>query len=214
MFKVNKYTKVYYQITSRAQLEQRLKGNGIYYEKHHIIPRSLGGVNSKGNIALLSPKEHYVCHLLLTKMVDGLDKQEMSYALWNISNNGGNKNQHRHKLTARAYNTVRQIYAQNTRKEWSQEYKDRMKDVWKKSLVKHYGEDNTEFKGYYHTPWGRFVTRKEAVLTTPYKGLSTVRIRYACKNNENVVLRRKPISIPQDWVGKTYKEIGFWFEPK
>lgn len=40
------YEKTYYQIVSKAQNEQntglRKRYNGTYYEKHHIIPKSLG----------------------------------------------------------------------------------------------------------------------------------------------------------------------------
>lgn len=39
-----------------------------YYEVHHILPRSLGGKNNSENLVRLTPKEHYTCHLLLTKM--------------------------------------------------------------------------------------------------------------------------------------------------
>lgn len=41
---------------------------GIYYEKHHIIPRCMGGTDNKSNIAKLTPEEHYVAHQLLVKM--------------------------------------------------------------------------------------------------------------------------------------------------
>jgi len=39
-----------------------------YVEKHHIIPRSLGGIDDADNIVKLTAREHFVCHLLLTKM--------------------------------------------------------------------------------------------------------------------------------------------------
>lgn len=39
-----------------------------YKECHHIIPRSLGGNNNDENLVNLSAKEHFVCHLLLTKI--------------------------------------------------------------------------------------------------------------------------------------------------
>jgi len=41
-----------------------------YTEKHHIIPRSLGGNNDKENIVYLTAREHYVCHLLLMKIYE------------------------------------------------------------------------------------------------------------------------------------------------
>lgn len=43
-------------------------GNDAYFERHHIIPKSLGGSDQKNNIVRLTPKEHYICHLLLLKM--------------------------------------------------------------------------------------------------------------------------------------------------
>ena len=43
-------------------------GTHEYTENHHIIPRCLGGSDSKENIVKLSAKEHFICHLLLTKM--------------------------------------------------------------------------------------------------------------------------------------------------
>jgi hypothetical protein len=41
-----------------------------YTEKHHIIPRSLGGSDEKDNLVKLTAKEHFICHLLLTKMYE------------------------------------------------------------------------------------------------------------------------------------------------
>lgn len=39
-----------------------------YAEKHHILPRSLGGGNTKENIVSLTAREHFICHFLLAKM--------------------------------------------------------------------------------------------------------------------------------------------------
>jgi hypothetical protein len=59
-------------------------------EAHHIIPKSLGGSNSEGNIAYLTPREHFISHALLTKMVeDKRDKISMAFAFikMKVSNN-------------------------------------------------------------------------------------------------------------------------------
>jgi hypothetical protein len=40
-------------------------------EKHHIIPRSLGGKDSENNIIILTPREHYIAHLILWKAYGG-----------------------------------------------------------------------------------------------------------------------------------------------
>lgn len=39
-----------------------------YVEKHHILPRCLGGTDAKENIAILTPEEHFLAHQLLTKI--------------------------------------------------------------------------------------------------------------------------------------------------
>lgn len=70
MFKDNKYTKIYYKIILRAMKENRSKNKEIYFEKHHIIPKCLGGTDDKENLILLTAREHFLCHLLLTKMND------------------------------------------------------------------------------------------------------------------------------------------------
>lgn len=58
------YKKIYDNIVDRAK--KRILNE--YGEKHHIIPRCLGGDNSSGNIVKLSFREHFICHWLLCKM--------------------------------------------------------------------------------------------------------------------------------------------------
>ena len=48
----NKYTNYYYSIVDRAKA--RTLSPEIYSEKHHIVPKSLGGDNSKNNLAKLT----------------------------------------------------------------------------------------------------------------------------------------------------------------
>lgn len=74
MFNASKYTKIYFQIIEKAIRSNRVKlsitsPNYIYYEEHHIVPKSVGGSNKKDNLVLLLPREHFICHWLLTKMV-------------------------------------------------------------------------------------------------------------------------------------------------
>lgn len=67
MFKENKYTRWYYSIIEKAK-NRDLKEE--YFENHHTIPKCLGGVNDKSNLVKLLAREHFICHLLLTKMHD------------------------------------------------------------------------------------------------------------------------------------------------
>lgn len=73
----NKYTKCYFSIINRA----KTRVLECYNEKHHIIPKSLGGNNSKDNIVSLTAREHFICHWLLTKMMnEGKERWKMLYA--------------------------------------------------------------------------------------------------------------------------------------
>lgn len=49
-------------------------------ERHHVLPRSLGGTNKKTNITRLTAREHFICHLLLTKFTTGEAKKKMIFA--------------------------------------------------------------------------------------------------------------------------------------
>jgi hypothetical protein len=67
IFIKNKYYNWYYGIIQNAKSQQRVKATTQYYEKHHILPQSLGGDNKKDNLVLLSAREHFICHYLLCK---------------------------------------------------------------------------------------------------------------------------------------------------
>jgi hypothetical protein len=103
MYLQNKYTSCYFNIINRAKSRSIL---GSYTEKHHIIPKSLGGNNSKDNLVKLTAKEHYICHLLLPKMTIGVAKRSMWHALWKIVNQK-RPMQDRYKISSRQYEVIK-----------------------------------------------------------------------------------------------------------
>ena len=58
------YQKIYNNLIDRATL----RVSEGYVEKHHIVPRCLGGTDAKENIVSLYPEEHYLAHQLLVKI--------------------------------------------------------------------------------------------------------------------------------------------------
>lgn len=58
----------------KARSEKRLKGQDVYYEAHHIIPKCMGGKGEgtqwkyHPNIVLLTAREHFICHKLLVEI--------------------------------------------------------------------------------------------------------------------------------------------------
>lgn len=66
LFNSTKYARWYFQIIDNA--EKRVKPEG-YCEKHHKVPKSIGGSHKKDNLVPLTAREHLLCHLLLSKMM-------------------------------------------------------------------------------------------------------------------------------------------------
>ena len=83
----NKYSKWYFSIIENAKVRDSIG----YVERHHIIPKSLGGSNNIDNIVRLYPKEHFICHWLLTKITNGPDYHKMLYALSNMCRTSKNQ---------------------------------------------------------------------------------------------------------------------------
>lgn len=54
----------YFRLIRTVLRENRIKGEGIYYEAHHIIPQSF---NKKSSTVLLTPEEHYLAHKYLAE---------------------------------------------------------------------------------------------------------------------------------------------------
>ena len=105
----NKYTRIYNQIIARAQ-SRTLTG---YKEKHHIIPQSLSGTNDKANLVELTAREHFICHWLLVKMVEGTARSKMLYALKGMKAENKFQERYETKITARVYETYRKEHATN-----------------------------------------------------------------------------------------------------
>lgn len=105
MYLPNKYTKWYNQIIAQAQ--HRILPADVYVEIHHIIPRSLGGTDTKDNLVVLTAREHFVCHLLLTKMIDS---PAIVYAAWMMAN-AVNDRQQRYRINSVVYAQIREKFS-------------------------------------------------------------------------------------------------------
>jgi hypothetical protein len=102
MYLTNKYTTTYYKIIDRA-IFRDLSG---YSEKHHVIPKSLGGTDESSNIVRLTAKEHFICHLLLVKMTTGTQRSKMAQAAWMMVSTSSTQN--RYKITGKTYQFLKE----------------------------------------------------------------------------------------------------------
>jgi hypothetical protein len=103
MFLDNKYSKWYFSLVKNKN--KSIEG---YSEKHHIIPRSLGGDDSVNNIAILTAKEHYIAHLLLTKITDGANRQKMLHAYVMIAQCKDKNQLRENKVNSRLYQKIKE----------------------------------------------------------------------------------------------------------
>lgn len=61
-----------------------------YTEKHHIIPKCMGGTNDESNLITLTAQEHYIAHKLLAQ--ENPDNNKIQFAFLMMSSNNKNKN--------------------------------------------------------------------------------------------------------------------------
>lgn len=102
------YRHIYMLIVEHAKSEQKLgirkRGNGEYYEAHHILPKSLFPLWSckKSTLVLLTAREHFFCHQLLTKIYPC---RQMYGALFYLANDN------KHVCSSREYQFIRETFA-------------------------------------------------------------------------------------------------------
>lgn len=101
----NRYYRWYQYIVAIAK-SRNLAG---YVEKHHIVPKSLGGTDDDDNIVRLTAREHFVCHRLLPKFLNGHSKTKMIWALWRMCNTD------KVLVPSRVYEAARRSFADTLR---------------------------------------------------------------------------------------------------
>jgi hypothetical protein len=79
------YIQIYEKLIDRSRI-RTLDGYG---EMHHIVPRCMGGTNTKNNLVKLTPEEHYIAHQLLVKIYPNNEK--LVFAAHMMCNGRSNK---------------------------------------------------------------------------------------------------------------------------
>jgi hypothetical protein len=124
------HQKIYSQIIERAKNRQ-LEG---YKEKHHILPKCLGGNNDKDNLIGLTAREHFLCHMLLCEIYPNNIKLKHALFLMAI---GKQKNKYNHYIiNSKTYERLKIEYSnmlKNTPR--STETKDKISKSKKGSIL-------------------------------------------------------------------------------
>ncbi len=108
------YQLIHDSIINRAKT--RVLPKETYTERHHIIPRCMGGTDDKSNLVDLTAKEHFIVHKLLVEIHPDIDGLILAYFLFT---NGTNKMNHKgneyYKVGAREYDRVKQMWSEKMR---------------------------------------------------------------------------------------------------
>lgn len=125
------YEKIYNQIVEYRRVN---KISGMYHEKHHILPRSLGGGDDKSNIVNVSAKEHFILHLLLTKIYKSgykhfkMIKAFMAMVYYQSCN-------HERYISSRAYDKLRKEFSSIQSMSQSGERNSQYGSIWVYDLI-------------------------------------------------------------------------------
>jgi len=148
---MNPYQKTYNQIIEKAKIRE-LSG---YKERHHIIPKCMGGSNDKKNKINLTAKEHYYCHKLLTKIYP--DNKKIWYAFWAMCNLE-DKNQQRYQVSAEEYELARKRWVEIVSKE------SKERQIWNKGKKDCFSEEtNKKFSEKMKERWKDLKYREKII---------------------------------------------------
>ena len=107
MFNDSKYSNWYFAILAHAKDRKPTE----YNEKHHMIPKCLGGSNKRNNIVLLTAREHFVCHWLLTKMVITQKHKYQMFNAFSCMLFRENDSQSRYRVTSKVFENIKKEIA-------------------------------------------------------------------------------------------------------
>jgi hypothetical protein len=96
------YKKHYHLLIKRAKSRKL----NCYTEKHHIIPKCLGGKNDSSNLVKLTPEEHYLAHLLLIKIYPKSDRLVYAANKMTVSSKNLKRNNKRYGWLKKRYQNV------------------------------------------------------------------------------------------------------------
>ena len=99
-YKDNYYNYIEYVKTLDRKLD--------YSETHHILPRCMGGTDEKENLVVLTAREHFLAHYLLTKIYPENYKLVDAFRMMGIINK---KEQNRY-INSRLYESKRKLFSE------------------------------------------------------------------------------------------------------
>lgn len=148
-------------ITNILETRGRFSCGDEYHERHHIVPKCIGGTNNKDNLIDLFAREHFIAHELLAK--ENPNNASLVYG-WTCMAFIKNDHQERYEITAEEYETLKKIQSkllrerkqepvtEETRNKMSQAQKKRFENPEERRKYKEMlSGENAPFYGKHHS---------------------------------------------------------------
>lgn len=186
------YQRIHDQIVERAKT-RKLTG---YKERHHIIPRCMGGTNDEKNLVDLTAREHFIVHKLLCEIYPDNDKLFFAYRIMAVMNS--DSQQRDYNISSREFSYIRELSSKIISKQ------NKGRTAWNKGKTNIYSAETIRkisdtLKG--NVPWNKGKTNiysnetielmKQSALT---KKISVETENQRREKIRNTMKRKKPMA--------------------
>jgi hypothetical protein len=209
----------WYKIYSSIIEKAKIRGKEEYTENHHIIPKCLGGNNSKENLVRLTGREHFIAHKILTLLYP--DSKSLKFALWAMCNQKGKYR--KYNVTSRDYEQARQACMPLWKQPKTEEHKSNLSKakVGKKINRNQKGKNNHNYNKIWitntDTQESKMILATEVIVAPWVKGRVKVGVlgtpqtkgrRWFSNKTTNVEKLYEPGKQPEGWTkGRLRKAV-------
>jgi len=100
-----------------------------YVERHHVVPRCMGGSDDKSNLVPLTPEEHFVAHQLLIRIHP--ESKGLAIAVWRMTFGKHHENSKRYGWLRRKHSeaigeVIGKYWRGRKRSEFSEQHRQRI----------------------------------------------------------------------------------------
>lgn len=180
------YQNIYISLIIKRQLNVLVKtiDNKGEIEIHHIVPKCCGGTNKKDNLIALTTREHYIAHILLTKIYKNTDNYgKLCLSVQRMMGANYTDDRKHFKFNSKLYTSFRKTYGNY---------------IGKITSIHQSGKGNSQ----YGTMWIKNPRTKECkkILKTDNIPIGWVRGRYQKPNTQEQINKWRNNAKGYKWI--------------
>lgn len=154
------YKRIYEELIEHRKMLPKLEG--VYYERHHIVPRCMGGGDEDDNLIYLTYEDHFMSHMLLAKAYGG--KLWFAAAAMKLPKKHGREIRHR-RMFAVAKREAVKLATKDERRRWVRISDGKVFEISRTELRDMFGislaESRSHVSGHQKTVKGFYIEGRE-----------------------------------------------------